>query len=117
MAGLPRPRWTGRLSRHGYGFGQDPHGARSFAPQPGKGPVLVIAPPAVLGNWAYEAGRFTPGLTVHIHHGSDRAELSELADVAANTNIILTTYATALRDVARLSNVHWQRVIIDEAQA
>jgi SNF2 family DNA or RNA helicase len=37
--------------------------------------------------------------------------------VAGNTDMILTTYATALRDVNVLANVRWQRVIVDEAQA
>jgi superfamily II DNA or RNA helicase len=117
--------WLAFLDRAGLGgclamdmgLGKTPTVLAHLLANRGEGPVLVIAPPAVLGNWAYEASRFTPDLTVHMHHGSDRAELSELAEMATNTDIILTTYATALRDVARLSNVHWQRVIIDEAQA
>ena len=39
----------------------------------GDGPALVIAPPAVVGNWAAEAARFTPGLRVVVHHGASRA--------------------------------------------
>ena len=34
------------------------------------GPALVIAPPAVVGNWAAEAARFTPQLRVVVHHGA-----------------------------------------------
>ena len=37
------------------------------------GPALVIAPPAVVGNWAAEAARFTPELRVVVHHGANRA--------------------------------------------
>src|SRR5207248_10826236 len=34
------------------------------------GPTLVIAPPAVVGNWMAEADRFTPRLRVVVHHGA-----------------------------------------------
>jgi hypothetical protein len=117
--------WLAFLDRAGLGgclamdmgLGKTPTVLAHLLANRGEGPVLVIAPPAVLGNWAFEAGRFTPDLTVHIHHGSDRAEQAELAEVAGNTDMILTTYATALRDVNVLANVRWQRVIVDEAQA
>ena len=39
---------------------------------PASGPALVIAPPAVVGNWAAEAARFTPELRVVVHHGASR---------------------------------------------
>src|SRR5262249_8269506 len=43
------------------------------------GPALVVAPPAVVGNWCAEAARFTPDLRVVVHHGANRAEADELA--------------------------------------
>jgi hypothetical protein len=82
-----------------------------------EGPVLVIAPPAVLGNWAAEAERFTPGLRARIHHGAARAGADELAAEVADADVVLTTYATAVRDVDALATVGWRRVILDEAQA
>ena len=83
----------------------------------GEGPVLVIAPPAVLGNWAAEARRFTPGLRVEVHHGSARAEAGEVGEMATDAELVLTTYGTAVRDVEALAGVDWHRVVIDEAQA
>jgi hypothetical protein len=83
----------------------------------GDGPVLVIAPPAVLGNWAAEAERFTPSLRVRVHHGAARAGADELAGVVADADLVLTTYATAVRDVEALATVEWRRVVVDEAQA
>ncbi|HSS08517.1 MAG TPA: DEAD/DEAH box helicase [Acidimicrobiales bacterium] len=80
------------------------------------GPALVITPPAVLGNWAAEAARFTPDLRVVTHHGPTRARPEELAAVAAEADVVLTTYGTALRDVDAMAEVDWARVIIDEAQ-
>jgi SNF2 family DNA or RNA helicase len=83
----------------------------------GQGPVLVIAPPAVLGNWAAEAKRFTPDLRVQVHHGAARAEAEDVAAVAGEADVVLTTYGTAVRDVDALATVDWHRVVLDEAQA
>ncbi len=99
------------------GLGKTPTVLAHLLATRGEGPVLVIAPPAVLGNWAAEAARFTPELGVHLHHGSDRADSAELEAQAAANDIVLTTYATALRDVDILVGIHWHRVIVDEAQA
>jgi superfamily II DNA or RNA helicase len=81
-----------------------------------QGPALVIAPPAVLGNWAAEAARFTPGLRVQIHHGADRASHQELGGLVESTDVVLTTYATAVRDIDALAGIDWHRIVLDEAQ-
>ena len=81
------------------------------------GPSLVIAPPAVVGNWFAEASRFTPGLRVVVHHGAARASAEELAAKAARADVIITTYGTAVRDIDALSAFEWGRVVLDEAQA
>jgi SNF2 family DNA or RNA helicase len=81
------------------------------------GPSLVIAPPAVLGNWAAEAARFTPSLEVRLHHGADRASGEDVAGEVAEADLVLTTYATGVRDVEELAKVDWARLIVDEAQA
>ncbi len=81
------------------------------------GPSLDIAPPAVLGNWAAEAKRFTPDLDVHVHHGAARAGAEQVGDVVAGADVVLTTYGTAVRDVDALADVTWHRIVVDEAQA
>jgi superfamily II DNA or RNA helicase len=81
------------------------------------GPALVVAPPAVVGNWAAEAARFTPDLDVVVHHGANRASVDELAATAAEADVVITTYGTAVRDVEAMEAVHWARVVLDEAQA
>ncbi|HYH50438.1 MAG TPA: SNF2-related protein, partial [Acidimicrobiia bacterium] len=81
------------------------------------GPALVIAPPAVLGNWAAEAARFTPSLSVTVHHGASRASGEDVVEEASEADVVLTTYATAVRDVEELAKVDWARLIVDEAQA
>jgi superfamily II DNA or RNA helicase len=81
------------------------------------GPALVIAPPAVVGNWAAEAARFTPDLRVVVHHGTTRAAADEIATEVANADVVITTYGTAVRDLDAIADISWARLILDEAQA
>ncbi len=75
-------------------------------------PSLVVAPRSLLFNWAAEAKRFAPQLRVLEHHGSDRAE-----NVFEDSDVVLTTYATMRLDVAELSKIEFEYVILDEAQS
>ena len=81
------------------------------------GPSLVIAPPAVVGNWAAEAERFTPEVRVVVHHGASRASEAELASEVADADLVITTYGTAVRDMDAMEALQWDRVVLDEAQA
>ncbi len=81
------------------------------------GPALVIAPPAVVGNWAAEAARFVPGLKVLVHHGPNRAGGKQVAKAVEAVDLVITTYGTAVRDVAELEEIEWDKVVLDEAQA
>ena len=99
------------------GLGKTPTVLAHVVATEGDGPTLVIAPPAVVGNWAAEAERFTPRLSVVVHHGASRASTEQLEKEVAGADIVITTYATAVRDVEGLSNMKWDRVVIDEAQA
>ena len=95
--------WLGFLDRAGLGgclamdmgLGKTPTVLAHLLEHKDEGPSLVIAPPAVLGNWAAEAARFTPGLTVQVHHGASRASGEDVAEEAGEADIVLTTYATA----------------------
>ncbi len=99
------------------GLGKTPTVLAHLARSAGDGPTLVVAPAAVVGNWAAEAARFAPGLQVMVHHGAMRSEADELSTSIANSDIVITTYATAVRDVEELMTVHWRRMVLDEAQA
>ena len=79
-------------------------------------PALVIAPPAVVGNWANEAARFVPDLEVVVHHGTNRADADQVVVEAARADVVLTTYGTALRDIEALAGISWSRIVLDEAQ-
>jgi hypothetical protein len=99
------------------GLGKTPTVLAHLAHTAGDGTALVIAPAAVVGNWAAEATRFTPGLRVVVHHGASRSSDQELAEEIAGADIVITTYATAVRDIDELSSTKWTRVVLDEAQA
>ncbi|MEO6317761.1 MAG: DEAD/DEAH box helicase [Acidimicrobiales bacterium] len=99
------------------GLGKTPTVLAHVARTLGNGPALVIAPPAVVGNWAAEAARFTPGLRVVVHHGASRASADELAAEVADADLVITTYGTAVRDVEALEQHPWDRLVLDEAQA
>ncbi|MFC5002848.1 SNF2-related protein [Dactylosporangium cerinum] len=72
-------------------------------------PTLIVCPLSVLGNWRREIERFTPGLRVAVHHGTERM----LRD---DVDLVLTTYQVATRDVDRLAARDWDRIVLDEAQ-
>jgi hypothetical protein len=99
------------------GLGKTPTVLAQLARTAGDGTALVVAPAAVVGNWAAEAARFAPKLRVVVHHGASRASADELADEVADADILITTYATAVRDVDALAQTTWSRMVLDEAQA
>jgi non-specific serine/threonine protein kinase len=80
------------------------------------GPTLVICPTSVAGNWARESERFTPDLTVLMHHGATRAREAAFEKAALGADIVITTYALATRDRTVLAKVPWRRIVLDEAQ-
>jgi SNF2 family DNA or RNA helicase len=71
---------------------------------------------SVVGNWIHEARRFCPDLRVLVHHGIGRFQGDEFVSKANNSDAVITTYAIAHRDKDLLQRVHWQRVVLDEAQ-
>jgi SNF2 family DNA or RNA helicase len=77
------------------------------------GPTLMICPMSLVSNWQKEAARFAPSLRVYVHHGGARRR----DELPADVDLVLTTYGTALRDLAFLRTVRWGRVACDEAQA
>ena len=79
-------------------------------------PTLLICPMSVVSNWKKEAARFTPELTVMIHHGLDRARGAEFRENAQQHALVLTSYALLHRDFDHFNEVPWSCMILDEAQ-
>jgi SNF2 family DNA or RNA helicase len=81
------------------------------------GPTLLVCPMSLVGNWQREAAKFAPSLRVYAHHGRERLAGTALSDRLTETDLVVTTYATATRDIDELSGQDWRRVVLDEAQA
>lgn len=80
------------------------------------GPTLLFAPTSVVGNWMKELQRFAPQLKVMVHHGPLRRSGEEFVTVANDSDVVITSYALAHRDVEDLRKPGWHRLAVDEAQ-
>ena len=72
-------------------------------------PALAVVPASVVTNWQREVARFAPDLRVAAYHGAGR-------ELVEDAHLIVTTYATARRDVEVLRERRWSISILDEAQ-
>ncbi len=79
-------------------------------------PILVVCPTSVLGNWEREINRFAPNLKVMVQHGDKRSQGKAFSKLAQQQDFVLTSYALVYRDLSSLRLVHWQSVVLDEAQ-
>ncbi len=98
------------------GLGKTPTMLAHLGRTSGSGPALVVAPPAVVGNWEREAATFTPGLKVLVHHGASRLSGMALDRAVGKADVVITTYGTAVRDVDPWRRSSWDRLVLDEAQ-
>jgi superfamily II DNA or RNA helicase len=80
------------------------------------GPALVIAPTSVCSNWAREAGRFAPELTVLEYTGDRRAELLDELRQSGEGKLLVCSYALLQQDQAKLTELSWGTAVLDEAQ-
>ena len=74
------------------------------------GPVLVVCPASLMGNWEQEVAKFAPGVAVRRYHGERRT----LAGLTGG--FVLTTYGTMRVSHEELADVAWDLVVADEAQ-
>ena len=80
-------------------------------------PTLLLCPMSLVGTWQREAERFAPDLRVLALHGPGRPRGEALRARVAESDLVVTTYATATRDVDDLAAIAWRRLVLDEAQA
>ncbi|HEV3359535.1 MAG TPA: DEAD/DEAH box helicase [Pseudonocardiaceae bacterium] len=83
---------------------------------PTMAPFLVIAPASVVGNWAAEASRFTPGLTVAALTDTVRRRGRPLPESVAGADVVVTSYTLFRLDFDDYAELSWSGLILDEAQ-
>lgn len=83
---------------------------------------LLVVPASLLGNWKQEAERFTPSLHLFFIHPSETPSQT-LLDIQKDpqkylkgADVVITTYSMLLRQ-QWLSEIKWDLLILDEAQA
>ncbi|MCL6452203.1 MAG: DEAD/DEAH box helicase [Alicyclobacillus sp.] len=80
-------------------------------------PHLLVCPTSLIPNWRTEMAKFAPALRVYVHHGPQRmADAGALAAAIRGCDVVITTYATAVRDADALRTLTWDSVVVDEAQ-
>jgi superfamily II DNA or RNA helicase len=79
-----------------------------------RGINMLVVPTSLVYNWEQEAAKFTPELKVYVHTGNQRSrDAKDFKDV----DVLLTSYGVLRRDKHILSNIPFNYVILDEAQA
>jgi len=121
-------RWLEMLLRHGLGgILADDMGlgktiqalaliCQARLAAPAEPPFLVVAPTSVVTNWATEATRFAPDLSVVTIDGSDAKRRAPLAEAIRGADIVLTSYTLLRIDTEHYAELPWAGVILDEAQ-
>ncbi|GAA5027459.1 DEAD/DEAH box helicase [Microbacterium fluvii] len=79
-------------------------------------PFLVVAPTSVLATWRDEAARFTPELRVRIAGETSAKAGTPLAVVAADADLVVTSYALLRLGDDEFGGIDWAIVVLDEAQ-
>jgi non-specific serine/threonine protein kinase len=79
------------------------------------GQVLLILPASLIGNWQKEIEKFAPEMPYQILHKSD-LKSSETLQIKDGQFLYITTYGMAVK-MEVLKDLHWDVLILDEAQA
>ncbi len=84
--------------------------------EPASPPFLIVAPTSVVPNWASEAARFAPGLTVVAISETAARRGRPLSELTAGADAVVTSYTLLRLDFAEYSAQPWAGLILDEAQ-
>lgn len=79
-------------------------------------PFLVVAPTSVVGNWAAEVRRFTPGLKAVTVTETLARRRTPLSEVVAGADVVVTSYALFRLGFEEYRTQAWAGLILDEAQ-
>jgi superfamily II DNA or RNA helicase len=84
--------------------------------EPGLAPFLILAPTSVVANWAGEAARFAPDLTVVGMTDTLRKRGQDLDEVIAGADVVVTSYTLFRLDYEAYAAADWAGLLLDEAQ-
>ncbi len=84
--------------------------------QPDGWPFLVVAPASVVTNWASEAARFAPDLTVVTLTDTVARSGIGLEDRLLGADVVITSYTLFRLDFDAHAERSWSGLILDEAQ-
>jgi superfamily II DNA or RNA helicase len=76
-------------------------------------PNLILCPSSLVENWELEAQKFTPSLKVLVLKGPER---NLLAGEISKSDIVISSYALAQRDLEMYGKFRFNYLILDEAQ-
>lgn len=78
-----------------------------------KDPILLIVPKTLIFNWKREIETFLPSYSLYLHRGSSRLKDPEKWK---EYDLILTSYSILRADEIFFRRMHFQSIILDEAQ-
>jgi superfamily II DNA or RNA helicase len=79
-------------------------------------PFLIVAPTSVLANWAAEAERFAPDLTVVTVSDTLGRRGASLSGVIDGADAVVTSYTLLRLDFEAYGAAEWAGLFLDEAQ-
>ena len=77
--------------------------------------ALIVSPASLVYNWAGEAERFAPGLSVATIAGNSEVRKEELRK-SREADVVITSYDLLKRDIEEYGEETFDYMIIDEAQ-
>ena len=115
-------KWLSRLAHWGggacladdMGLGKTLQALAIILEKAPAGPVLVVAPTSVCMNWQQEANRFAPTLRVNMLGTRNR---KALVLSLKPFDVLVTSYTLLQQEAKLFSEVDWQVIVLDEAQA
>ncbi|MEL6347536.1 MAG: DEAD/DEAH box helicase [Myxococcota bacterium] len=116
-------QWLARLSHSGVGalladdmgLGKTVISLALLLHRRQQGPILIVAPTSVGGNWMQEIRRFAPALPPHrLRDATDRAALIGNAAVG---DVVICSYGLMVSEAEQLAQKRWGTVVFDESQA
>ena len=80
-----------------------------------KGVSIVVCPSSLVLNWASELEKFAPSIKVGLVKDS-KEKRTRLIENHNEYDLLITSYDTLKRDIEDYSDIHFDSIIIDEAQ-